>query len=166
MTDIVALILADQARIRCLFEELESSGDDESRLRAVWAELAGCLRVHLDAAAEVVYLPLLDGVSDRAEGRRDLAAEDFEIKEAMAEACLQRPGSRLWWLAVRAAQTAAGRRMSTLESRLLPRFCRQAPGRGRQAPGRDRQELGRQWTQCTTALARDQQTPPSGEPGG
>ncbi len=151
MADIVTLILADHARIRRLFTELEIVRDSPSLLQMVWTELAGCLQAHLDAAEEITYLPLFSDATRGPEDRRELADQDADIREAMAEACLQPTGSRLWWVAVRAAQMTVDRHIDAIESGPLPRFRQQAPDHVQEA-------LGHQWTHFMAALEGDHQS--------
>lgn len=151
MVDIVTLILADHARIRRLFTELEIVADSPSLLQMVWTELAGCLQAHLDAAEEITYLPLFGDATSGPEDRRELADQDDDIREAMAEAHLQPTGSRLWWVAVRAARIAAEQRIDAMESGPLQRFRQQAPEHVQEA-------LGHQWTRFMAAVGGDHQT--------
>ncbi|HEX6524377.1 MAG TPA: hemerythrin domain-containing protein [Streptosporangiaceae bacterium] len=153
MADIVTLILAGHARIRRLFAELEIVTDSSPLLQMVWTELADCLHAHLDAAEEITYLPLFAGAASGPQDRRELADQDADIREAMAEAHLQPTGSRLWWVFVRAAQMTADRRIDAMESGPLPRFRQQAPEHVQEA-------LGQQWTRFMAAFDRDHQTCP------
>ncbi|MBV9450513.1 MAG: hemerythrin domain-containing protein [Streptosporangiaceae bacterium] len=153
MADIVTLVMADHARIRRLFAELETARDSPSRLPIVWTELAGCLEAHLDASEEITYLPLFADSTTGDEDRRQLADQDADIREAVAEARLQPAGSRLWWLVVSAAQTAVDRRIDAIESVPLRRFRQQAPEHAREA-------LGRQWIRFMAALDGDHRTRP------
>ena len=146
--DIVDLILADHARILELFGELgdmtRTAGErDRDRLCQVWTVLAGLLGFHVDAADEISCPAVFSGTD-----LTEVTADDNDIRETLGEARLHPAGSRLWWLAVRAAQDAAISHIVVVESGLLPLFRREVP------PDR-RELLGVQWLAFTTARAAD-----------
>lgn len=156
MTDIVTLVLAEHVRIRRLFEELTAAGDRAARLATVWAELAWLLDAHVDASQEITYLPLTDSALRRS--MREAAADDADIREAVAEARFHRAGSPQWRLAVRAVHAAVERHIDANESELLPSLRRQTSEQTRLT-------LGRQWTEFMAARRRDCQSLPGSEPG-
>lgn len=148
MADIVTLVLEDHARIRRMFAELDEARGDTVRLRRLWPELAWLLTAHVDAAEEIVCLPVLaDGPGNPA-ALRDVIGIHDDLRETVAEARLQPAGSPGWWLAVRAARAAADQHIEVIESGPLPRFRRQAPERVRAI-------LGSHWTAFMTALRCD-----------
>lgn len=148
MDDIVALVLEDHRRIRRLFAELEEAGDCPARVPALWMELAGALLAHLEAAEEIYCLPLLHDALESSLTVGDFEAHKADVRDAVAEARLHETGSRLWWLAVRAAQDAARRHFHSVESGPLPRFRRQVLERTRQT-------LASEWKRFMSDLSRD-----------
>jgi hypothetical protein len=148
MADIVTLVLRDHARIRRMFAELDEVRDDTIRLGRLWPELAWLLTAHVDAAEEIVRLPVLGGGAGGPAALREVTDIDDDIREAVAEARLQPAGSLRWRLAVRAARAAADQHIEVIESGPLPRFRRRAPGRVRVI-------LGRHWTAFMAARRRD-----------
>lgn len=146
MPDIVDLILAEHARIGRLFAGLysaEKEQDAGARLSTVWADLAGLLETHVAATREICYLTLL-GDGDN----RRLTADLDDIAEAVAEARLQPTGSRLWWLAVRAARAAAIGYIDDVESGPVPQMRRLVPQERRLI-------LGSQWQAFAADRAGD-----------
>src|SRR5215471_20893933 len=114
MTDIVAVVLADHARIRRLLGEVSTAGEPPSRLAALWADLAWLLEAHVDAAREITYLPLTDIAMRRS--MREASDDDANIWEAIAETRFHRAGSRRWRLAFLAVQAAVDRHIDVTES--------------------------------------------------
>lgn len=144
MPDIVDLILADHARIRRLFAELDRAGREEEALPglgAVWADLAGLLEAHAAATREICFLTLASDAVDDS-GSADLD----DVIEAVAEARLQPAGSRLWWRAVRAARAA-----ETAHDDTEPVL----DALRRQLTREQREVLGRQWEAFVAARASD-----------
>jgi hypothetical protein len=148
MDDLVELVRGDHARICRLFEELTEAAGDPPRLAALWAELAESLLAHVGAFQEICQLPLGRAAPGSGPGAPDVDAQKYDICEAVAEARLQATGSTGWWLAVRAAQVATDRHVSSVETGPLPRFARQVPESARR-------ELGRQWNQYMADLSDD-----------
>jgi len=155
MTDIVAIVLADHARIRRLLGEVSTAGEPPSRLAALWAELAWLLEAHVDAAREITYLPLTDMALRRS--MREASDDDADIREAVAEARFHRAGSPRWRLAFRAVKAAAERHIDVTESALLPTLRQQMSEETRLA-------LGQQWTRLIDARRRDSQSLPGSAP--
>jgi len=156
MTDIVAVVLADHARIRRLLKDLTDAGESPSRLAALWADLAWLLEAHVDAAREITYLPLTDIAMRRS--MREASDDDADIWEAIAEARFHRAGSRRWRLAFLAVQAAVDRHIDVTESALVPTLRQQMSEQTRLA-------LGKQWTQFMAARHCDSQSVPGSEPG-
>jgi hypothetical protein len=154
--DIVELILAEHARISKLIENLDSAlvdaGPASPESRLAWAALAGFLRFHVDAAAEIAYQALASAGPDAALAIRKASEADADIRAATEEACLSRPGSRAWHMAVEAACSAAKTHITCVESGLAARYQHHA------APG-DRRTLGRQWVAFMTAQILDAAAP-------
>lgn len=142
--DIIALIAEEHARICHLFAELEEAELQEEEHRnspaALWAKLAALLPRYLQAAAEICYIPFLDGAADEGPVIRNLRADRDDIRDAVADAGLREAESVPWWLAVHAARAAADRHVDCVESGLLPRARQQLSAERRRA-------LGRQWRQ-------------------
>ena len=142
--DIVELILGEHVRIRKLIGELRAAlldgdlGAPGSEPAPTWAALARFLSFHVDAAGEIVYRALAEAVPDAAAVVTRASETDADIRAAVGEARLSRPGSLAWRMAVEAASSAAESHIVLLESGLLPR-CRQ------HAPREARRVLGRQW---------------------
>jgi hypothetical protein len=148
MDDLVELVRDDHARIDRLFGELEQAAGDPVRLTRQWAELADALLAHMGAFEEVCKLPFFRAVPDSSPGLQDVSGQKLDVCDAVAEARLQPAGSPRWWLAVRAARTAAARHASSAEAGLLPRFAQRAPESARQ-------ELGRQWRRYLADFSSD-----------
>ena len=151
MPDIVELILAEHARIQELFGKLADAAGAAGELRAdrlgkAWAVLARLVEVHVDTAQEISCPALFLGTARRY--RAEIAADHDDIREALGETRFQPTGSAVWWLAVRAARTAAIRHIDVIESGPLAAFLREA------SPG-ERDVLGAQWLSFQTAMAED-----------
>jgi hypothetical protein len=136
--DLVELLRGDHARICRLFAELAGLAEDPAALAGRWTELAEVLLAHVGAYEEIFQLPLRRMVPGSLPGTEDFDAGKLDIREAVAEARLQPTGPAQWWLAVRAAQVAADRHISSVEAARLPRFAQQVPASARR-------ELGLQW---------------------
>lgn len=148
MDDIVALIGDEHARIRRLFADLAQAQGQASRREALWRELAALLLAYLDAAEEICYPALFSGAPGERLAVRALHADNGDIRDAAADTLLREAGSPGWWLAVRAARTAADRHIACVESRLLPAFRQRLPGHTRRA-------LGGQWRRFMADVTRD-----------
>jgi hypothetical protein len=148
MDDLVELVRGDHARISRLFKELEGAAENPARLAELWTELAEVLLAHVGAYEEICQLPLRRAVPDGAASMQDIDAQNHDICEAVAEARLQSAGSVQWWLAVRAAQSAAELHIGAVEAGSLP-------GYARLTPESTRQELGRHWKRYMADLSDD-----------
>jgi Hemerythrin HHE cation binding domain len=104
--DVIELIMADHRRIRRLCQALDdtarwSGGSDPDWIPAhVWQRLASLLEAHVRAEEEICHLPMYGCDPHAAERRREAVADHDDIREAITEAHLRHPGSRLWWMAV------------------------------------------------------------------
>jgi hypothetical protein len=78
----------------------------------------------------------------------ELAADQRDIKEALAEARIRPAGSALWWLAVRAVLATAISHVDAVESGPLAVFRWEASPQIREV-------LGGRWVAFVTARARD-----------
>lgn len=153
MTDIVELIHAEHVRISELVEKLDDAlaawtagpGSDPG---PIWAALAGLLPLHLDAAEEVAYHALASTDPDAALAMTRASEANADICEAVKEARLFPAGSRAWYLAVRAACSAAKIHISCVESGPLPQYQLHTAPAARRA-------LGRQWVLFMTAQVLD-----------
>ena len=152
--DIMELVLAEHIRIGQLIAELDRALEDGdpavpgSGPALAWAALARFLEFHLDAAGEITYRALAGGAPGATMAIARAAQADADVRAAVGEARLARPGSRSWLLAVEAASSAAKRHITCLESGPLPRYRHLA------APGA-RRVLGRQWAAFMTSRALD-----------
>lgn len=152
MADIVDVISADHRRLQRLEAALRDAersgagGGSRPAAASVWDRLAVLLEAHADAEEEICHLPLsafCPGADDQVQ---ELAADLDDIREAVAEARLQPPGSPLWWRTVNAA-LAAYRQHHDRRMRLVASgFLRAA------RPGLP-QALARQWLGFTAARA-------------
>jgi len=100
VTDIVELIHAEHVRISNLIGKLDSAlaepypADAGSEPGLIWAALAGVLRLHVDAAEEIVYQKLAGASPDAALPIMQASKANADICEAVEEAGLSVPGSR------------------------------------------------------------------------
>jgi hypothetical protein len=156
---VIELIMADHRRIRRLCQALDDaarwsggSGPDWAPAY-VWQRLANLLEAHARAEEEICYLPMYGQHGQAAERRREAVSDHDDIREAIGEARLRRPGSRLWWVAVSAVPRIAGEHMDREErgplAASLPRLT-----------VRQRRELGRQYAGFITAWTLDAVTGP------
>jgi len=148
-TEIGELIAADHRHILRLFRALDDvarAGEPalaRSRLRHVWARLAGLLELHCSAEEEICH-PVLFGRGERVTAMLDAAAADHDdIREVVREVELLDVGSARWWRSVTAARSACTRHIFQ-EERLLAEVC------GGLEPGAAN-VLARQWATFVTA---------------
>ena len=153
--DVIDLIMADHRRIRRLREALlddavpgASDSGPHWAPGCVWHRLTGLLVAHFRAEEEICYLPMFGSGSGAAGPRHEAVADHDDIREAIGEASLQRPGSALWWHAVRAALAAGADHLDREESGVLA-DCRH------RLTVSQRLALGQQWSVYTAACARD-----------
>jgi hypothetical protein len=156
--DVVELIRAEHARISKLIEKLDSApmaagpAGPGSGPGLAWAALAGFLRFHVDAAAEIAYPALASTGPDTGLAIRKASEADADIRAVMEEARLSRPGSRTWHMAVEAACSTAKDHITCVESG--PLACYQH----HTALGA-RCNLGRRWVAFMTAQVLDAAAP-------
>jgi len=150
--DIFELIMADHRRIRRLSAALDDmarwGGDSGWMLAHAWVRLASLLEAHTRAEEEICYLPMSGSRPHGARDRRAAIADHDDIREAVKEASLQRPGSALWWRAVRAVLAVNAGHLGREEHGLL------ADGLTGLSMTR-RRELGRQWCAFIAAWRLD-----------
>jgi len=146
------LIMADHRRIRRLGETLygaaRSAGGSgpEWVPGHVWQRLTDLLVAHFEAEERICYLPTLLTAPDTAGPQREAMADHDDIREAIREASLRRPGSAPWWHAVAAALGASMNHLYREENgALADRLPRLTPGQ--------RRMLGRQWSELTASWA-------------
>lgn len=152
--DIADLILAEHARIATLIGELDSAlagggpGSPGCEAELAWKALAGFLSFHIDAAEEIAYQALAGAEPGTAPALMRASEADTDIRAALDEARLARPGSRVWHMAVQAAGTAAMSHINLIESGPFRPYQVHTP------PAAPR-VLGRQWVDFMTARALD-----------
>lgn len=148
--DIIDLIMADHRRIRRLREVLDDaarwSGDSEWMLAHAWQRLAGLLEAHIRAEEEICYLPMFGCQPHATERRREAIADHDDIREAISETSLHRPGSVLWWRAVRAVLATTADHIDREERGPLAEVALTISRR---------RELGRQWSAFIAAWTLD-----------
>ena len=109
MPDICDVVLEDHEQLRRGFaqlDDLRASGASAEDLGAVWQPLGDHLDLHA-AAEEEIFYPELLSVGRRAEEETDDAIKDHnQIRDAVARAAGEAPGSDGWWAAVTAARKA------------------------------------------------------------
>jgi Hemerythrin HHE cation binding domain len=151
-TDIFELITADHRRIRRLSATLDDmarwSGDSGSMLAHAWLRLASLLEAHTRAEEEICYLPMSGCGPHAAEDRRAAIADHDDVREAIREAHLHRPGSAPWWRAVRAALALNAGHLDREERGLLADGLKGLTMTQRRA-------LGRQWCAFIAAWRLD-----------
>lgn len=153
--DIVELISAEHVRIRNLIGKLDAFRLDAAlagpapEAGLTWAALAGFLRFHVDAAEEIAYLPLAGATPEAAAAIVRAAEADADIRAAVGETQLSRPGSPTWQLAVQAACSAARSHIACVESDPLLHFQHRTALKVRRT-------LGRQWVAFMAARALDE----------
>ena len=150
--DIIELIMADHRRIRRLAAALDDTarwnGNSGVMLGHAWHRLAGLLEAHARAEEEICYLPMFGCHPQAAAARREAFDDHDDIREAISEASLHRPGSARWWRAVRAVLAASAGHLDREERILL------ASGLTGLTMSR-RRELGRQWSAFIAAWRLD-----------
>jgi STAS domain/Hemerythrin HHE cation binding domain len=158
--DVTRLITGERAVIRRLFTRLDHIARDRQQetgsaavstgdrtLSEIWAVLVLLPRLHIDAEEEICYPAI--AATGPPEGLLDaVAADHWDIHEALAEAQLSKTGSRQWWRAVTDARWAVIRHFQAEENHLLAAFRRDTGPEARHA-------LGRQWIAFILARLRD-----------
>jgi Hemerythrin HHE cation binding domain len=152
--DVIDLIMADHRRIRRLSATLDDAvrhaGHDRSDWVAaqVWQRLAGLLEAHAGAEEEICYLAMFGSGPQATQRMQAAIADHDEIREAISEAGLQRPGSATWWRTARFVLVATaehlGREERGVLASCLPRLSVSR-----------RRELGRQWATFIAAWTQD-----------
>lgn len=159
MTDVAELIISDHERIHRLFAALDDaaryaaadSGVGRSphwMLAATWARVASLLALHAEAEREICFVAMFGPGLDRLRDMQDAVADLNDLRDAVAEAGLQRPGSPAWWRAVDAARRSSHDHMAVIDHGVLGKFRERCDGRLRD-------DLGRQWKRFIAARRRD-----------
>lgn len=152
--DVIDLIMADHRQIRRLREALDdavpgASGSGPHWVPGrVWYRLTVLLIAHFRAEEEICYLPMFGSGPGAAGRRHEAVADHDDIREAIGEASLQRPGSALWWRAVRGALAIGVDHLDREESGVLADCLHGLTMSQRLA-------LGQQWSVFTASCARD-----------
>lgn len=147
MTDVIELIRADHRRILRLASVLDSTGRSsgevgpDTALASVWDWLAGLIEVHTAAEEEIC------GLTFRRLGLQ-CGPDHDDIRAALQEAGLRRPGSDDWWQAVSAAILLCTRHFSSEEREILPALREGAALAARR-------DLACQWRRYVLAWMRD-----------
>ncbi len=119
-----------QRRMFALLDEIDP-GDSDS-LGAVWTQLARFLEVHAAAEEEIFYPEVLrvgrgaGGAESAAEETEDAIGDHNDIRDAVARANAERPGTDAWWKAVIDARLANSDHMAEEEREDLADFRRHA----------------------------------------
>ena len=124
-----------QRRMFALLDEIDQEGADA--LGAVWAQLANFLEVHAAAEEEIFYPEVLrvghgaGGADSAAEETEDAIGDHNDIRDAVARANAESPGTDAWWKAVIDARLANSDHMAEEEREDLADFRRHADLRTR-----------------------------------
>lgn len=136
--DITALILDDHDTFRRGFaalDDLQAPDTDtvglEARLVEVWGPLADLLDVHA-VAEERIFYPVLLRKGDKHESDEgdavdetlDAIGDHNDIRDAVHDATLHRPGTDAWWEAVGRARAENTHHMGEEEDEALANFRR------------------------------------------
>jgi hypothetical protein len=156
--DVAELILGEHERIRRLFAALDDAAryvaDDGGRrvpdwmLATIWAMITSLLGLHADAEQEICFPAMFGPGRDRMCDMEDAVADLNDLRDAIAEACLQAPGSPAWWRAVSAARRSSFDHITVIDHGVLAKFRERSDGRLRD-------DLGQQWTRFIAARRRD-----------
>jgi len=146
MADITMLILADHARFREQFAQLDllqaQPEVDGAALERVWRPLADQLDVHAYIEEKIFYPQLLQRGADNPEGETlDAIGDHNDIRDAVRAADAAEVGSAEWWEAVGSARRANDEHMGEEEREGLSDFRRHAPIGLREALGRQYREF-------------------------
>ena len=127
MRDVTSLILDDHETFRRGFAALDTArGADEAELVARWGPLADLLDLHAAAEEAVFYPALLSKADPDGAETQDAIGDHNDIRDAVAAARGQEPGSDAWWQAVDAAREANSEHMAEEEREGLADFRRHA----------------------------------------
>lgn len=101
MPDICDLVLDDHATFRRRFGDLDEHRDaDGDQLARLWKPLGDLLELHAAVEERVFYPSLLETGSNAKEETEDAINDHNEIRDAVAKAGKENPGSPAWWSAV------------------------------------------------------------------
>lgn len=157
--DVSELIRADHERIRRLFATLDhaaryaAAGRGGGRspdwmLPSMWARIASLLGLHADAEQEICFPAMFGPGWDRMSDMEAAVADLNDLRDAVAEAGLQHPGSPAWWRAVNAARRSAYGHITVIDDGVLSKFRERCDVRLRD-------DLGQQWKRFIAARRRD-----------
>jgi hypothetical protein len=157
--DVTELIRADHERIRRLFAALDDAARYEAAdwaggrgpawmLPSMWARIASLIGLHADAEQEICFLPMFGPGRDRVCDLEAAVADLNDLRDAVAEAALQHPGSPAWWRAVNAARRSAYDHIAVIDDGVVSKFRERCDMRLRD-------DLGRQWKRFIAARRRD-----------
>ncbi len=119
-----------QRRMFALLDEIDPK--DTDALGAVWKRLAAFLEVHAAAEEQIFYPEVLrvgrgaGGADDAAEETEDAISDHNDIRDAVARANAEQPGTDPWWKAVIDARLANSDHMAEEEREDLADFRRHA----------------------------------------
>jgi len=145
--DVMNLIMADHRRIRRLRETLHDAARLAGGSGPDWVpghgqRLTDLLVAHFEAEEKICCLPVLRIAPDTAGPRREALADHDDIREAIREASLQRPGSAPWRRTVTDTLAGSMHHLRREENGIL------ADRPPALTPGQ-RRLLGRQWSERT-----------------
>jgi hypothetical protein len=146
MADVTALIMDDHEWFRRQFARLDDARTADE-LSAVWQPLARRLETHAQAEETIFYPALLrrgDADGAAADETTDAIADHNKIRDAIAEAGRQQPGSPAWFEAVGRARSENSEHLAEEEDEGLPDFRKHASTELRQ-------RLGELWLQFYAA---------------
>ncbi len=144
MLDVTDLVLEDHHTMRRHFALLDDVWDDPRALGLIWKGLARLLDVHAACEEEVFYPYLLkygdSGDDDSTEGdvvdeTDDAIGDHDEIRDAVAAAGKEEPGTEAWWTAVRKAREENDDHLAEEEHDALPGLPPQRLGRAARRAG-------------------------------
>jgi hypothetical protein len=128
MADVTALIMDDHEWFRRQFARLDDAAD-AAELSAIWQPLARRLETHAQAEETIFYPALLqrgDSDGQAADETLDAIADHNKIRDAIAEADRQQPGSPAWFEAVGRARAENSEHLAEEEDEGLPDFRKHA----------------------------------------
>lgn len=129
MPDITDLILDDHETFRRAFAALDEVRYDVERgkgtaddLLAAWTPLAELLDLHAAAEEAVFYPQLLRKADPDGEETEDAIGDHNEIRDGVAKAKKEKPGSKDWWEAIHETREANDEHMAEEEHEGLADF--------------------------------------------
>ena len=141
MPDICDLILDDHAMLRRRFaelDELHGERSDQDACDRRWRPVADLLEVHAAAEEALFYPRLLEEGSEGDPETTDAIKDHNDIRDAVRDATVHRPGSEEWWDAVRRAREENSDHMGEEERGAIADFREHADAD-------ERRSLGDEW---------------------